>query len=173
VTIMRVSLAGAPLEADQKRELAERLIGAFAEVEVGRDSPQIREGFVVHFEALAASDLWMGGRPMIEAGSSGRAAIVTTQVMAGPWNDAMKAALFARIEQAVRDVAQMPRAGSGADLWMTFVEVPEGSWGLGGRPVSIERLAPVFSDDRQARIRAYLTDRKPLPPARNSQREDT
>jgi phenylpyruvate tautomerase PptA (4-oxalocrotonate tautomerase family) len=170
---MRVSLAGVPLEADQKRELSERLIGAFAEVEVGRDSPQIREGFVVHFEALAANDLWMGGRPMVEAGSSGRAAIVTIQVMAGPWNDAMKATLFTRIEQAVRDVAQMPRAGTGADLWMTFVEVPEGSWGLGGRPVSIERLAPVFSDDRQARIRAYLTDRKPLPPARNSEREDT
>ena len=159
MTIMRVSLAGTPLSELEKQELAKRLIGAFAEVEVGRDSPQIREGFVVHFESLDPSDLWMGERPMVDAGSSGRAALITTQVMAGPWNDAMKSELFERIEEIVREVARMPRAGNGADLWMTFVEVPEGSWGLGGRPVSIERLAPAFVDDRQGRIRPYLADR--------------
>jgi phenylpyruvate tautomerase PptA (4-oxalocrotonate tautomerase family) len=160
MTILRVSLAGPPLTGAEKQALAERLIASFADVEVGRDSPQIRTGFVVHFESVDPGDLFMGDRPMVETGSSGRAAVITTQVMAGPWNDAMKAELFARVEEAVREVARMPRSENGADLWMTFVEVPEGGWGLGGRPVPIGQLAPVFTDDRQERIRAYLADRE-------------
>ena len=68
MTIMRVSLAGTPLSELEKQELAKRLIGAFAEVEMGRDSPQIREGFVVHFESLDPSDLWP--RPQRSMGCS-------------------------------------------------------------------------------------------------------
>ena len=50
----------------------------------------------------------------------------------------------------------MPKRGAGSDFWMTFVEVPEGAWGLGGRAVSIADLAPIFKEDRQERIGAYL-----------------
>jgi hypothetical protein len=82
--------------------------------------------------------------------------MIDTRVMAGPWNDAMKARLFERLEPIVREVAEMPKEGAGADFWMTIVEVPEGAWGFGGRPVSIGTLAPVFSEDRRARIRAHL-----------------
>ena len=156
MTVMRVTLAGARLSAEQKASLADRLIGAFADVEVGRDAAAIRRGFVVHFEHVDAGDLWNGSRPMVEAGASGRAALVSTQVMSGPWNRAMKQELFARIEEILRDVADMPREGDGGDIWMTFVEVPEGGWGVGGQPFSIERLAPVFAGDRQRRIRQYL-----------------
>ena len=56
----------------------------------------------------------------------------------------------------MRDVAEMPKEGTGANLWMTIVEVPEGSWGVGGLPVSIERLSPVFEVDRQQRIKNHL-----------------
>ena len=95
--------------------------------------------------------------------ATGKAALITTQVMAGPWNPEMKRDLFAKLEEVVRDVAEMPRQGNGGDVWMTVVEVPEGAWGLGGAPVSIERLAPVFADDRKQRIREYLErpDAKP------------
>jgi hypothetical protein len=106
--------------------------------------------------SVGSDDLWLGDRPMVEAGPSGRAAVIQAQVMAGPWTNAMKADLFARLESAVRDVVEMPKRGAGSDFWMTFVEVPEGGWGLGGRSVSIGDLAPVFSEDRQQRIRAYL-----------------
>ena len=85
--------------------------------------------------------------------------MVDARVMAGPWNDEMKARLFERLEAILRDAADMPKTGNGADFWMTIVEVPEGAWGLGGRTVSIERLAPVFSEDRQERIRAHLRRR--------------
>jgi phenylpyruvate tautomerase PptA (4-oxalocrotonate tautomerase family) len=156
MTVMRVVLAGAQLSPESKSDAARRLMDAFAEVEVGASSEAIRRGFVVHFDEVAAGDLFMGDAPMVEAGESGRAAIVDARVMAGPWNDDMKAQLFERLEKIVRDVANMPKSGAGADFWMTIVEVPEGAWGLGGRAVSIEQLAPVFSDDRQDRIRSYL-----------------
>lgn len=156
MTIMRVSLVGTELTEPEKESLAKRLIGAFAEVEVGQDIPAVRAGFLVHFERVAEADLWMGDRPMAQGSASGKAALVTTQVMAGPWTPELKAEIFRRIEEIVRDAAQMPKAGAGADFWMTIVEVPEGGWGLGGRPVSIGSLAPVFTEDRQARIRAHL-----------------
>jgi phenylpyruvate tautomerase PptA (4-oxalocrotonate tautomerase family) len=153
---MRVSLVGAQLSEPEKESLAKRLIGAFAEVEVGRDTPAVRSGFLVHFEQVAERDLFMGDRRMSDA--SGKAAVVTTQVMAGPWTPAMKAEVFRRIEEIVRDATDMPKSGAGADFWMTITEVPEGGWGLGGSPVSIGRLAPVFAEDRQRRIRAYLDE---------------
>ncbi|MEM7413517.1 MAG: hypothetical protein AAF430_25015 [Myxococcota bacterium] len=159
MTIMRVSLVGASLDAERKQQLASRLIAAFARVEVGQDSPAAHAGFLVHFEEVAPEDLYMGAQRMADAGGSGRAAVVTTQVMAGPWTDAMKAQLFGDLESVIREEVDMPRSGSGADFWMTITEVPEGAWGYGGKPVSIASLAPVFSEDRQARIHRYLEDR--------------
>ncbi len=159
MTMMRVALCGVVLTPEQKGELTRRLIDAFCAVEVGQDVAAARIGFMVRYETLAVEDLWVGDRPMVEAGPSGRAAVIQAQVMAGPWNMEMKAALFERLETAVRDVSNMPKEGRGADFWMTFVEVPEGGWGLGGRAVSISDLAPLFTEDRQARIENYIAHR--------------
>lgn len=156
MTMMRVSLVGVELSAEEKQTLARRLISTFAEVEVGQDVPAVHVGFLVHFEQVQPEDLYMGDAPMADAGGHGRAAVVTTRVMAGPWTDEMKAELFARIEDVIRDAADMPKSGNGSDFWMTILEVPEGGWGYGGQPVSIGSLAPVFTEDRQERIRAYL-----------------
>ena len=97
---------------------------------------------------------------MVGANPSSVAAVVTAQVMAGPWNEEMKRELFARTDAIVRDVAEMPASETGGDFWMTFVEVEEGGWGYGGQPMSIERLSAVFAPERQKRIRAYLDRRK-------------
>jgi hypothetical protein len=156
MTIMRVGLAGVELASEAKRELTRRLIDEFCAVEVGAPVEAARIGFMVRYEALGLDDLWVGDRPMVEAGPSGRAAVIQAQVMAGPWTPEMKQELFERLETAVRDVAEMPRQGAGSDFWMTFVEIPEGGWGLGGRVVSIADLSPIFSADRQTRIQAYL-----------------
>jgi phenylpyruvate tautomerase PptA (4-oxalocrotonate tautomerase family) len=160
LTIMRVSLVGASLSEHQKETMAKRLIEVFAKVEVGHAEPAVKNGFLVQFEELGRTDLWMGERPMADSSSSGKAAVISAHVMAGPWNPEMKSDLFAGIEAVVRDVADMPKEGAGANFWMTFVEVPEGSWGLGGRPVSIKSLLPVFVEDRQERIRDYLAARE-------------
>jgi hypothetical protein len=159
MTILRVGIAGVELSPDAKRELTKCLIDAFCTVEVGRNVEAARVGFMVRYEALAIDDVWVGDRPMVEAGPSGRAAVIQAQVMAGPWNASMKADLFTRLEAAVRKALEMPKQGPGSDFWMTFVEVPEGAWGLGGRAVSIGELAPIFREDRQARIQSYLADR--------------
>ena len=156
MTIMRVSLVGTSLSEPQKEAMANQLIEAFATVEVGHAAPAVRNGFLVLFEPLGRTDLWMGQRPMADATESGRAAVVSVQVMAGPWNAEMKSELFAKIEDVVRDAAEMPREGAGADVWMTIVEVPEGAWGVGGKSVSIQTLAPVFAEDRQRRIEKHL-----------------
>jgi phenylpyruvate tautomerase PptA (4-oxalocrotonate tautomerase family) len=156
VTIIRVDLIGTVLESEQKSELARRMISAFCEVEVGRDIEGARSGFVVHINEARADSVFMGDAPMVDANESGRAAIVTIQVMAGPWTNEMKGAVFERLERIVRDVAGLPKEGIGADVWMTLLEVPEGGWSLGGRPVSIQKLAGVFTEDRQQRIREYL-----------------
>jgi len=156
MTILRVTLAGVVLEAEQKAALARRLIENFAEVEVGHAAPAVRNGFVVQIQHAAVDDVFMGDAPMAGAGPASRCALVSAHVMAGPWNDAMKAELFERIDRVVREAAGMPREGAGSDVWITFVEVPEGGWGVGGRPVSIARLAAVFDEERQARIRSYL-----------------
>ena len=111
---------------------------------------------MVRFETLARDDLWIGTEPAAMSSPSHRAALVTVRVMAGPWNREMKRELFERIEKILREVAEMPRGEGGGDIWMTFVEVPEGGWGVGGRAISIEQLAPVFAEDRQARIGEYL-----------------
>ncbi len=156
MTTIRISTAGEPLTSEQKAHLADRVTEAFAQVEVGNDSPRIRKGFLVQFESLAEDDLWLGADQATVLSPSNRVALVTVRVMAGPWNAAMKADLFERIEKILREVAVMPKGADGSDIWMTFLEVPEGGWGLGGRAVSISAIAPVFKQDRQERIKAYL-----------------
>ena len=159
MTIMRVSYVGAQLAVEKKQELASRLIEAFARVEVGQSNPAVHGGFLVHFEAVDATDLYVGDAPMAKASEVGRSVLVTTQVMAGPWTDEMKSEIFGEVETVLRDALDMPRKEPGSDFWMTITEVPEGGWGYGGRPASIAALAPVFTEDRQARIRDYLSSR--------------
>src|SRR5688572_28556886 len=118
MTILRIALAGSKLAQEKKDELARRLIDAFAEVEVGHSSPEIQDGFVVLFERVAERDLWRGARPMVEAGKEGKAAVISAHVMAGPWDRSMKREIISRVEEIVRDVAGMPRTGTGADIWM-------------------------------------------------------
>lgn len=156
MTAINLALAGQPLSRDDKSEIANRITEAFAQVEVGNDSPMIRTGFMIKFERIEEDDLWVGARTAVSASPSKRAALVTVRVMSGPWTDGMKAELFDRVEKILREVAEMPKEGSGSDIWMTFLEVPEGSWGLGGQTVSIEALSPLFTADRQSRIRKYL-----------------
>ncbi len=158
MTIMRVSLAEIALSESQKAQMASRLIDAFSLIEVGRAAPEVKKGFLVLFEALGRTDLWMGDHPMVDATQSGKAAVVTAQVMAGPWTPGMKSELFASVETIVREIADMPRETGGMNFWMTIVEVPEGAWGVDGRPVSIGSLAPVFADDQKQRIVQHLDD---------------
>ncbi|MDG2027762.1 MAG: hypothetical protein P8J50_11680 [Acidimicrobiales bacterium] len=159
MTITRVSLVGFTLTGDEKQALAADLIARFSEVEVGNTDPAAHVGFLVQFESLAADDAYVGPAPMVDSGDGSRAVVVTTQVMAGPWNDEMKTDVFAYLQREIRRHCDMPETGSGGDLWMTITETPEGAWGYGGQPVSIDALAPLFPADRQARIAAYLAER--------------
>ena len=156
MTAINLALAGPSISREQKSALVDRITDAFSQVEVGNDSPMIRAGFSIKFEHIEDDDLWIGTQPAVSASPSNRAAIVTVRVMAGPWTNAMKAELFERVETILRETIDMPKEGSGADFWMTILEVPEGGWGLGGRTVSIGAIAPVFKTEQQDRIKKYL-----------------
>ena len=56
MTIMRVSLVGTTLSDQQKETMANRLIEAFAKIEVGHAAPEVKNGFLVQFEQLARTD---------------------------------------------------------------------------------------------------------------------
>lgn len=153
---MRVSVAGMKLNSAIKANLAERLIIEFASVEVGRFSEQIAAGFTVQIEEIASDSLWIGLKPAVETHKSGKAVVITAQVMAGSWNAAMKEELFARLDVAAREVLEIPKSKSGSNVWITVTEIEEGSFGVGGKPVSIAQLIPYFTFDRQQRIIKYL-----------------
>lgn len=62
MTIMRVSLVGSDLSETEKQSLAARLIGAFAEVEVGRDAPEVRGDFWMTILEVPEGGWGYGGR---------------------------------------------------------------------------------------------------------------
>ncbi len=157
MTTINLTYSGKALSPDQKAQLADRITETFANVEVGNDAPVIRRGFMTTFHHLDVHDHYLGTEPAAEQSPGKRAVQITVRVMAGPWNNAMKAELFEHVDNIVRDILAMPKESTGDDIWMTFLEVPEGAWGLGGRTVSIAQIAPVFAADRQERIKAYLT----------------
>lgn len=153
---MRVGVAGMKLNSEIKTTLAKQLIEAAAWVEVGKFSEQIAAGFTVQIEEVAPDSLWMGLKPLAETHRSGKAVVIQTQVMAGPWNAAMREKLFFRLDAVVREVLEIPKSKSGSDVWITVTEIEDGSFGVGGKPVSIAQLASFFTFDRQQRIIKHL-----------------
>jgi len=160
MTIMRVGVAGMNLNSAIKANLATRLVTEFASVEVGQFSEQIAAGFTVQIEEIASDNLWIGLKPAVETHKSGKAVVITAQVMAGPWNAAMKEELFARLDAAVREILEIPKSKNGSNVWITVTEIEEGSFGVGGKPIPIMQLAPFFTSDRQQRIIKYLEPAK-------------
>jgi len=156
MTAINVNLAGDLLTPDEKARIAERMTEAFAQVEVGNDSPMIRGGFMVHFEGAGADDLYVGGRPIASAGRENRSALVTIRVMAGPWNAAMKQQLSARLDAVLREEAGLVQSEAGGHVWTTIVEVPDGGWGVNGAGVTIAQFEPVFAEEQKRRISKYL-----------------
>jgi len=84
------------------------------------------------------------------------AVIITAQVMAGPWNEAMKKELFVNLDAAVREILEIQDSDNKSNVWMTITEIPKDSFGVGGKVVSIAQLSRFFSQDRQERIIEYL-----------------
>ena len=156
MTIMRVSVTGIKLQPEIKADLARRLIEEFATVEVGQFSEAIAAGFTVQLEELEPENLWMGLQPAGKAHPSGKFIVITAQVMAGPWNLEMKKEVISRLDRAVREILEIPSKNAGTNIWVTIVEIPNGSFGVGGKVVSISELSPFFTEDRQKRIREYL-----------------
>jgi len=153
---MRVSVAGVKLTPTIKSNLAKRLIKEFSKVEVGRFSEIIASGFMAQIEEVDADSLWLGSNMAVNTHPSAIAVIITAQVMAGPWNEAMKKELFVNLDVAVREILEIQDSDNKSNVWMTITEIPKDSFGVGGKVVSIAQLSRFFSQDRQERIIEYL-----------------
>jgi hypothetical protein len=101
MTIMRVGMAGVKLDTTSKGNLVRRLIEEFAAVEVGQYSEPIAMGYTVQMEEIEPDNLWMGLKPAVETHPIAKAVVITAQDMAGPWNAAMKKALFSRLDGVI------------------------------------------------------------------------
>ena len=156
MTIMRVSVAGVKVTPEMKSTLAKRLIKEFATVEVGSFSEIIASGFMAQIEEVDADSLWLGLNQAVDTHPSAISVIIAAKVMAGPWNEAMKKELFAKLDTAVREILEIPESSNKSNIWMTITEIPKDSFGVGGEVVSIAQLSPFFSEDRQERIKDYL-----------------
>jgi phenylpyruvate tautomerase PptA (4-oxalocrotonate tautomerase family) len=156
MTIMRVGMAGVKLDTTSKGNLVKRLIEEFAAVEVGQYSEPIAAGYTVQMEEIEPDNLWMGLKPAVETHPAAKAVVITAYVMAGPWNAVMKKELFSRLDGVIRDVLAIPRGDSSANVWITVTEIPGDSFCVGGKVVSIAKLSPLFTPDRQQRINEYL-----------------
>lgn len=156
MTAININIAGDPLTREEKARIADRMSEAFAQVEVGNDSPMIRSGIMTHFEEVGTDNLWVGANPIAAPGPSNRSALISIRVMAGPWNANMKQDLIGRLNKILREEAGLVQSETGGHVWNTFVEVADGGWGVNGAGVTISQFGPLFADDRKKRISDYL-----------------
>lgn len=157
MTAITIAIAGTPVSTKSKRNMCSLINDAFLNNEVGIHNEQLRRGIITKFETLDAEDIWVGIDTVADKSELSRAVLVTIRVMAGPWNTSMKMKLIKDIDDIIRNELEIPLEKSSDDIWTTFVEVPEGGWGVGGRQISIAELAPVFATQQQHRIGAYLS----------------
>lgn len=155
MTIVDIRTTGLSLEAEDKQRIASRIVAAFAEVEAGHDDASVHVGFMVLFNEAGDADTYIGPDPVGVATGTGRGVVVRAQVMAGPWDDDLRRDAISSVGSVLRDELGL----SGAEIWMTLTEIPDGSWGYGGHPLSIADLAGMFSDERRARIDTHLAQR--------------
>ena len=160
MTVVRVSTLEGTLGGEAKSALAESFTRTVLDVEVQADNDVVRQGVIVHFEALSPADWYLGGKSVADVDSFDRFFWITLHVMAGPWDDGMKAEIFQRFSKAIGEVetaGDPPRDY----VWLSVHEVPDGAWGLNGDALRISAIEHLFSATRQGAIRRPVAERSP------------
>jgi phenylpyruvate tautomerase PptA (4-oxalocrotonate tautomerase family) len=133
--------AGA-LGSDARGTLAERLTTALLRAEGAPDTPFFRGITWCHVHELPPDAVLAGARPAAEP--TFKVDVTTPQ---GALSDREREQLVADATALVCDAA-----GLGEDealrVWVLCHEVPEGSWGAGGRVIAIERLKAIAREQQ-------------------------
>ena len=159
MTVVRVTSIEGTLGPKMRQSLGERLTTIVLEVETGKDAVEARPGVMVQFDELSPDSWFHGGRPAGELYPTGGVVYAIATVMQGPWTQALKGALSARLGQALREAlreAQGDSEGESPSVWVTVQEIEDGAWSVNGTIVGIEQLLWAFEPDRAATIQALL-----------------
>jgi len=156
MTAINIAVSGDTLDTSQKSQLAEEITSIFARIETGTEAEIVRNGFLVRFTHHQSTDLYVGGKPAASKGPENRSLLVTIRVMTGPWNKAMKQQLTEEIDSVIRTTIGIRRSAVGGMIWITYIEVADGDWGVDGNVITIEKIAAVFASEQQKRIYSYL-----------------
>jgi phenylpyruvate tautomerase PptA (4-oxalocrotonate tautomerase family) len=152
MTVITVTALEGRLALDQRRELARTLTDAVLVPEVGQAAEAARAGFQVHFLAMAADQMAIGG---LLAGDSGADPMRTDiAVMDSHWPQHVRtrviANVFAALAEATNNTEPSPA------WWVNFRVIDEGSWGSNGRTLSVHDLldSGVFTAEKAEAVRA-------------------
>ncbi|NUP45329.1 MAG: tautomerase enzyme [Streptomyces sp.] len=156
MTVITVNAPQGRLSLEQRRTLAETLTDAVLVPEVGRFAPAARVGFQVHFMERAPDMPAIGGRLLADAGQELDVMVIDVAVMDGDWRREVRAEVIERVLTALADACGLPEPSP--TWWVDFRVINEGSWGSGGRALSILSLleSGVFTEEKARAIRAAV-----------------
>ncbi|MFF4506698.1 tautomerase enzyme [Streptomyces sp. NPDC001401] len=144
------------LSLEWRRTPAETRTDAVLVPEVGRFAPTARGGFQVHFVERAADMMTIGGRLLVDAGQGPDVMVIDVAVMDGDCRRKVRAEVIERILAAAAEACGLPEPSP--TWWVTFRVIDDGSWGSGGRVLSILSLleSGVFTEEKAKAIRTAI-----------------
>ncbi|WP_030948607.1 tautomerase family protein [Streptomyces sp. NRRL S-646] len=156
MTVITVNAPQGRLSVEQRRTLAETLTDAVLVPEVGRFAPAARVGFQVHFVERAPDMMAIGGRLLADAGQELDVMVIDVAVMDGDWHREVRAEVIERVLAALAQACGLPEPSP--TWWVNFRVVEEGSWGSGGKVLSVLSLleSGVFTEEKAKAIRAAM-----------------
>ncbi|MFI6737597.1 4-oxalocrotonate tautomerase family protein [Nonomuraea sp. NPDC050451] len=155
MTVITVTAPQGRLSVEQRRVLARTLTDAVLVPEVGQLAPAAWVGFQVHFVERAPDMMAIGGTLLADAEQD--VMVIDVVVMDADWRREVRAEAVERILAALAEACGLP-APSPA-WWVNFRVIEDGSWGSGGRVLSILDLLDtgVFTEERVKAVRAALS----------------
>ncbi len=152
MTIITVTSNEQWLTQNQRSELAKTLTDAVLVPETGKSDEAARAGFQVHFVELPDTHIAIGGKLLPHSVTD--AAVVDVAVMDADWGIDVRREVIDRTLSALANANGVERPG--ADWWVNFRVIEEGSWGAYGSVISILSLleAGVFSKEKKEKVLA-------------------
>jgi phenylpyruvate tautomerase PptA (4-oxalocrotonate tautomerase family) len=156
MTIITVTAPEGRLGLAQRRRLAETLTDAVLEPEVGQLAPAARVGFQVHFRALPADYMAIGGKLLSEQDPPRDIMTVNIAVMNAAWPAEVRERVIRGALMRLAEACDMPAPSP--TWWVNFQVIEEGSWGSRGGVLSILQLldSGAFTTERIKAIREAI-----------------
>ncbi|MGY3494317.1 tautomerase enzyme [Bradyrhizobium sp. USDA 4502] len=156
MTIIYVMTPQGRLDVAQRRTLAKTLTDAVLVPEVGRQAPEARRGYQVHFIERQLDMMAHGGELLVDRPSD--VMVVDIVAMECCWTREDRAAVIGNILAALTQACGVEAPSP--TWWVNFRTIEEGGWGSRGRVISfldlLDQGASVFSPERASAIRTAL-----------------